>query len=114
MDYKPDENTLRIAFDADAVVFLDDSEQIYKSVGLKEFRENESKYEDVLLKEDPFMKFIKLIAKIQRALDKGLIRIAIVATRDYFVNLRVIKTLRKWGVYVYEAFFFVEYLKIMF
>jgi len=104
-NYKPDAETLRIAFDADAVIFSDDSEQIYKKSGLKEFQENESKNENIPLKEGPFGKFIKLLSKIQRGLDKNLMRIAIVTARDYPANIRVIKTLRDWGVYVDEAFF---------
>ena len=104
-DYKPDNNTLRIAFDADAVVFSDESEQIYKQKGLQEFHKNESTFEDIPLKEGPFGKFIKLLSKIQQEVDKNLMRIAIVTARDYPSNVRVIKTLRNWGVYVDEAFF---------
>lgn len=104
-DYKPDEQTLRIAFDADAVVFSEDSELIYKREGLEEFQKNESKYQNIPLEEGPFGKFIKLLSKIQRGVDKNLIRIAIVTARDYPSNIRVIKTLRSWGVYVDEAFF---------
>lgn len=103
--FKPDAETLRIAFDADAVVFSDDSEQIYKKNGLQEFQDNESKNENVPLKEGPFGKFIKLLSEIQRELDKNVIRIAIVTARDYPSNVRVIKTLRGWGVSVDEAFF---------
>jgi len=104
-DYKPDENTLRIAFDADAVIFSEESELIYKQHGIEEFRRNETMYEDVPLKEGPFGKFFKLLAKIQRGLDDKLMRIAIVTARDYPSNIRVIKTLRNWGVSVDEAFF---------
>lgn len=104
-DYKPDEKTLRIAFDADAVIFSDDSELIYKQKGLEQFHENESRNENVPLKEGPFGKFIKLLSRIQKDVDKDLIRIAIVTARDYPANIRVIKTLRDWGVYVDEAFF---------
>lgn len=103
--YIPDNSILRIAFDADAVVFSDDSEHIYKQKGLKEFHNNESTNEDIPLKEGPFGKFIKLLAKIQRGIDRNLMRIAIVTARDYPANVRVIKTLRHWGVNVDEAFF---------
>jgi len=104
-DFKPDDNTLRIAFDADAVIFSDESEQIYKEKGLTEFHKIESSRENIPLKEGPFGKFIKLLSKIQRGIDKNLMRIAIVTARDYPANVRVIKTLRNWGVYVDEAFF---------
>lgn len=104
-DYKPDDKTLRIAFDADAVIFSDESEQIYKKEGLEVFQENESKNENIPLNEGPFGKFIKLLSKIQKEVDKDLMRIAIVTARDYPANVRVIKTLRSWGVNVDEAFF---------
>ncbi|MCU4157456.1 5'-nucleotidase [Carboxylicivirga sp. A043] len=104
-NFKPDNQVLRIAFDADAVIFSDASEYIYKKDGLKQFHENESKNEDIPLQEGPFAKFIKLLSKIQRGLDRNLIRIAIVTARDYPSNVRVIKTLRGWGVSVDEAFF---------
>ena len=105
VNFTPDKQTVRIAFDADAVIFSEDSERIYKQMGLAEFQDNESKYEDIPLKEGPFGKFIKLLSAIQRGLDKDLMRIAIVTARDYPANIRVIKTLRSWGVDVDEAFF---------
>jgi 5'-nucleotidase len=104
-DYKPDERTVRIAFDADAVVFSDESECIFKKEGLEKFQENEELNENIPLKEGPFGKFIKLLSKIQLELNNELIRIAIVTARDYPANIRVIKTLRNWGVSVDEAFF---------
>lgn len=104
-DFKPDERTVRIAFDADAVIFSDESEQIYKESGLDKFKENETQKVNIPLKEGPFGKFIKLLSKVQRGLDKNLMRIAIVTARDYPSNIRVIKTLRSWGVNVDEAFF---------
>ena len=104
-DYKPDGQTVRIAFDADAVVFSDESEEIYKQSGLEKFKENETLNVNIPLNEGPFGKFIKLLSKVQRGLDKNLMRIAIVTARDYPANVRVIKTLRSWGVAVDEAFF---------
>ena len=104
-DYKPDEHTVRIAFDADAVIFSDDSEQIFKEKGLDIFQKNEKENVDVPLKEGPFGKFIKLLSRVQSKLNNDLLRIAIVTARDYPANIRVIKTLRDWGVNVDEAFF---------
>jgi 5'-nucleotidase len=104
-DYKPDEHSVRIAFDADAVIFSDDSEKIFKAEGLEKFQENERRNENVPLSEGPFAKFIKLLSRMQSELSAGLIRIAIVTARDYPANIRVIKTLRSWGVSVDEAFF---------
>jgi 5'-nucleotidase len=104
-DYQPDEHTVRIAFDADAVIFSDESEQIYKQDGLEKFKENETNNENIPLREGPFGKFIKLLSNLQRVLSQNNIRIAIVTARSYPSNIRVIKTLRSWGVNVDEAFF---------
>jgi 5'-nucleotidase len=104
-NYQPDEETVRIAFDADAVIFSDDSEQIFKKSGLEKFQENETKNINVLLEEGPFGKFIRLLSRVQKNLEKNSMRIAIVTARDYPANVRVIKTLRSWGVNVDEAFF---------
>jgi 5'-nucleotidase len=105
IDYLPDKSTLRIAFDADAVIFSDESEFIYKRDGLVKFHEHEEALQDVPMQEGPFGKFLKILSKVQRALDRNMIRIAIVTARDYPANIRIIKTLRNWGVSVDEAFF---------
>jgi 5'-nucleotidase len=104
-NYQPDEETVRIAFDADAVIFSDDSEQIFKQSGLEKFMENETKNINVPLEEGPFGKFIRLLSKVQKEVGKNSLRIAIITARDYPANMRVIKTLRSWGVNVDEAFF---------
>ena len=90
---------------ADAVIFSDDSEQIYKQGGLEKFQENETNNENIPLREGPFGKFIKLLSNLQKELNQNIIRIAIVTARSYPSNIRVIKTLRSWGVNVDEAFF---------
>jgi 5'-nucleotidase len=107
--FTPETTTVRIAFDADAVVFSDESEQIYKNGGLEAFHENESKNSKVLLKEGPYAKLLKTLSKIQRKMETGIelspIRIAIVTARNSPSHMRVLNTLREWDVYVDEAFF---------
>lgn len=107
--YTPETSTVRIAFDADAVLFSDESEQIFKAGGLEAFHENESKNSKVLLKEGPYAKFLKTLSKIQRKMETGIelspIRIAIVTARNSPSHMRVLNTLREWDVYVDEAFF---------
>lgn len=103
-DYKPDETQIRIAFDADAVVFSDESEEIYKSQGLQAFLEHETQNAKKDLPEGPFGKLLKTLSKIKEK-DKSLIRIAIVTARNSPAHKRVVYTLRNWGVKVDEAFF---------
>ncbi len=103
-DYKPDETQIRIAFDADAVVFSDESEEIYQSHGLDAFLDHEKKNAKKDLPEGPFGKLLKTLSKIKEK-DQTLIKIAIVTARNSPAHKRVVYTLRNWGVKVDEAFF---------
>ncbi|MBV1758707.1 MAG: 5'-nucleotidase [Dethiosulfatibacter sp.] len=104
IDYKPDETQIRIAFDADAVVFSEESEKIYQADGLEAFLKHEKDNVDNDLLEGPFAKLLKTLSKIKEK-DENLIRIAIVTARNNPAHKRVIYTLRHWGVKVDEAFF---------
>ncbi|MBL0951239.1 MAG: 5'-nucleotidase [Pseudomonas sp.] len=106
-DYLPDEERIRFAFDADAVIFSEDSEYIYKTEGMGPFQNNEQKNEDIELKDGPFAKFIRVLSTIHNTIgsDKSPIKISIVTARNSPAHVRVIKTLRKWNVYVDQAFF---------
>jgi 5'-nucleotidase len=110
-EYKCDipEGQVRIAFDGDAVLFNEDSELIYKQNGLEAFYENEKKSQNIPMSEGPFAAFLKKLARLQDRLPMKMeyspVRIAIVTARNSPADIRVIKTLRHWGVYVDEAFF---------
>jgi 5'-nucleotidase len=107
--FTPESTTVRIAFDADAVVFSDESEQIFKTKGIEAFHANEQINSEVPLKEGPYAKLLKTLSKIQRKMATGIelspIRIAIVTARNSPSHMRVLNTLREWDVYVDEAFF---------
>ena len=98
---------IRIAFDGDAVLFSDESEQIYKSQGIEAFQANEIKNAKNPLPEGPFAKFLKTLSAIQKAFDKNRapIRTALVTARNAPAHERVIRTLRAWDVRIDEAFF---------
>jgi len=100
---------VRIAFDGDAVLFDESSELVYKEEGIEAFYENEKNSQNIPMKEGPFATFLKKLAKLQERLPMRVefspVRIAIVTARNAPSDLRVIKTLRHWGVYVDEAFF---------
>lgn len=103
------EGQVRIAFDGDAVLFDETSELVYKQQGMDAFHENEDKSQDIPMNEGPFANFLKKLAKLQERLPMKIefspVRIAIVTARNSPSEMRVIKTLRHWGVYVDEAFF---------
>lgn len=107
--YISEKNTVRIAFDADAVLFSDESEQIYKSQGMQAFHDNESSKAEIPLKEGPHGKLLKTLSKIQKYMNTNIehtpLRLAIVTARNSPSHMRVINTLRDWDVYVDEAFF---------
>lgn len=100
---------VRIAFDGDAVLFDESSELIYKSKGLDEFQQNEDMQQHVPMQEGPYASFLQKLAKLQSRLPFGAemspVRLAIVTARSAPAEMRVINTLRHWGVVVNEVFF---------
>ncbi|MDO9001599.1 MAG: 5'-nucleotidase [Bacteroidota bacterium] len=108
-EFKPTDNRVKIAFDADAVLFSDESEHRYKTEGMEAFHKYEKEHENEPLGEGPFAKLLIKLSKIQEELPTTIelspLRLAIVTARNAPSHMRVIKTLRKWGVYVDEAYF---------
>ncbi|MEI6950267.1 5'-nucleotidase [Paraflavisolibacter sp. H34] len=108
-EFNPTDNRVKIAFDADAVLFSDESEHRYKTQGIDAFHRYEQENEDLPLGEGPFAKLLVKLSRIQEELPTTValspLRIAIVTARNAPSHMRVIKTLRKWGVYVDEAYF---------
>ena len=108
-NFNPSDNMVRIAFDADAVVFSDESEHRYKTEGLDSFQKYEKEHVNDPLNEGPFAKLLIKLSAIQEHLptskDDSPLRIAIVTARNAPSHMRVIKTLRKWKVHVDEAYF---------
>jgi len=105
----PPDDQVRIAFDGDAVLFDEESELVYKTQGLAAFHEAEDALQHVPLPEGPYASLLKKLAKMQERLpmrvEHSPVRIAIVTARNTPAEMRVIRTLRQWGVYVDEAFF---------
>jgi len=108
-DFDPKDSRVKIAFDADAVLFSDESELRYKTEGMEAFHKYEMEHENEPLNEGPFAKLLIKLSKIQDHLPTRIelspLRLAIVTARNAPSHMRVIKTLRKWGVYVDEAYF---------
>ncbi len=98
---------LRIAFDGDAVIFSDESEQIYQKEGLKAFEKNEKKHAKTPLKSGRFEPFLKVLQQLQSCFpeDNNPIRTALVTARSAPSHKRVIHTMRERGIRLDEAFF---------
>lgn len=105
-NYDLPSDQIRIAFDADAVLFSAESEKIFKTKGLDAFVKNEIDRQDEELKTGPMAKFLFSLSNLQKVTkSQNKIRTAIVTARDKNAGIRVIKTLRKWNVDVDEVFF---------
>jgi len=103
-----DTDTLRIAFDGDAVLFSDEAEVIAKKFGLQKFFENEAIKADVSLDHGPLKRFAMILGNIKKKFEghECPIRIYLITARGASTSgLRVLKTLREWGIEVDEALF---------
>lgn len=100
---------VRIAFDGDAVLFSEESEIVYKAMGLDGFHKVEDQEQDTPLNDGPYATLLRKLSRLQERLPHKVeyspVRIAIVTARNSPAEMRVIKTLRHWGVYVDEIFF---------
>lgn len=103
------EDQVRIAFDGDAVLFDDSSELVYKIEGLKGFHISEDTKQNEPMLDGPYAQLLRKVARLQKRLPVSVefspVRIAIVTARNSPAEMRVIKTLRSWGIYVNEIFF---------
>ena len=105
---------LRIAFDFDGVVIVDDSEKQYKESGLEGFQDYENKHVDSPHNAGPLTELFKKLAYFQQ-LDmqrrgkedpyyQPVIRISIVTSRGAPSEERLITTLKSWGMNAAELF----------
>ena len=101
----PDE--IRIAFDGDAVLFSDESEQVYQRDGLDAFQLHEERPARRPLPSGPFMPLLVALHGLQRdGSSAGMrIRTALVTARSAPAHERAIRTLMDWGLEVDEAMF---------
>jgi 5'-nucleotidase len=104
----PPDDQVRIAFDGDAVLFDDSSELVYKT-GQDRFHAIENDKQNEPMKDGPYAILLRKLARLQERLPFGAdvspVRTAIVTARSAPAEMRVINTLRHWGVYVNEIFF---------
>ena len=106
-NYQPSKSKqLRIGFDADAVIFSDESEITFKKKGLKTYLKEEGKSKKPIAP-GPFNGFLKKLNIIQSKYpaNKCPIRIALVTARAAPAHKRVINTLRKENIRIDETFF---------
>lgn len=113
-EYDDGDSTLRIAFDFDGVLADDSSERVYKTDGLVEYMEHETSrrgeaLEPGLLK--PLLVDLNRIQSLEEerrledALYRPRLRIALVTARSAPAHERAVHSLSEWGVRVNDAFF---------
>ncbi len=102
-----DDETLRFAFDGDAVLFSDEAERIYKQEGLDAFAASERAAAHEPLSGGPFKAFLAALQHLQAAfpIDRSPIRTALVTARSAPAHERVIRTLRAWNIRLDESIF---------
>jgi len=104
-----DENQVRFAFDADAVIFNEESEILNQTEGLSSFHTHEDTKQNTPLARGPHANLLIKLSKMQERLPGRIefspVKLAIMTARNSPAEMRVIKTLRDWNVYVDEAFF---------
>lgn len=101
------DDILRFAFDGDAVLFSDESEQIYKEQGLEAFTENEVMQAEKPLSGGPFKNFLASLHQLQKQFGSKEcpVRTALVTARSAPAHERVIRTLRQWNIRIDESLF---------
>jgi len=95
---------IRIAFDADAVVFSDEAERYYLAHGLEAFLQHERDNASQPLAAGPLAQFLKKLTSLRQLAGPPALRLAMFTARCSPAHERVIKTLRVWGVSLDELF----------
>ncbi|MCH9758901.1 MAG: 5'-nucleotidase [Proteobacteria bacterium] len=100
-----EDDTLRIAFDGDAVLFGDVAERVYQKHGLAQFQEMEKELAHDPLPEGPIKPFLAALLRLQQKVPPNKIRTALITARGAPAHERPIRTLMNWGIVVDETFF---------
>ncbi|MGV8856356.1 MAG: 5'-nucleotidase, partial [Devosia sp.] len=95
--FGPQSGEVRVAFDGDAVIFSDESDQIYKSSGLETFLAHEVEHKTDPMKLGPLGNFLKKLSYLRSAHmgadGASKVRIAVVTARNAPAHARVVQSL---------------------
>jgi 5'-nucleotidase len=102
-----DDGPLRLAFDADAVIFSDEAEREYRAGGLERFNASEANRAREPLSGGPFKSFLSALSRLQAEFPSAHppLRTALITARAAPTHERVIRTLREWGIRIDESLF---------
>ena len=101
------QDQIRIAFDGDAVIFDDLSEQVHLEKGLSGFTDSEVKNAHIPMNSGPLRPFLEVLHHIQTLfpVQDCPIRTALVTARGLPAHRRALNTLRAWGIRLDEVMF---------
>jgi len=104
---EPNDDTVRIAFDGDAVLFSDEAERVYARCGLDAFIRSEQRARHLALAPGPLQPFLVQLHRLRALYQPGAcpVRTALVTARSVAAHARALRTLRAWRVEVDEAMF---------
>lgn len=102
-----EDDTIRIAFDGDAVLFAEESERIYRERGLSHFTLHERIHANKAMDAGPLARFARKLAVFRTAhpVLRQRIRLGLFTARSIATQERVLKTLRSWDLHIDEAIF---------
>lgn len=102
-----EDETVRIAFDGDSVLFSDEAEHEVANLGIRAWQKTEQAKADTPLDAGPFKAFITALASLQQRYprEKAPIRIGLFTARGVAAHERALRTLRSWGIRLDEALF---------
>lgn len=97
---------LKIAFDGDAVLFSDESEQYFQANGVNAFNQKEKHLATEPMNPGPFRGFLQALHRLQQCASLPIpIRTALVTARQAPAHERVVNTLRSWQIRIDESLF---------
>ncbi|KFP31288.1 Cytosolic 5'-nucleotidase 1B, partial [Colius striatus] len=99
---------LRVAFDGDAVLFSDETDQVFREQGLEGAKQYERAMEAVPMGEGPLKAFAMHLGKMRqkfRQEDSPIRTYLVTARSGRDMGTRALKTIREWGLDIDEAFF---------
>lgn len=103
----PDSNTVRIAFDFDAVLGDDSSDKYYREHGLAAFREHELQHINTPIGEGPMKNLLMRLVDLKKTFPEAAcpLILTLITARGMPSHGRVLKTLNEWGARFDEAIF---------
>jgi 5'-nucleotidase len=98
---EPSDSGVRIAFDADCVLFSEQSDAIFRRDGMAAYLEHELLNARSPIPDGPFKSFLLAVSQLQEH-GSGTLRIGVVTSRSSPTHERAIRTLATWGVRIDE------------